>query len=524
MAASAGLFGLPKFASAQSAPGRNARSIYFTNLRLFDGRSGTLRGGLRLLVVGNRIEAVAQGNPAAPDDAQVIDCGGRVVMPGLIDAHWHAMFAALPLPTLLTGDIGYIHLAASVEAEHTLMRGFTTIRDLGGPSFALKRAIDDGLVPGPRIYPCGAMITATGGHGDLRPLSDLPRSGGKLSQMEQTGGSSIADGPSDVRMRVREQLMQGASQIKLVGGGGVSSPRSPLDASTFTQPELRAGVEAAGDWSTYVAVHAYAPATIQRAIAAGATCIEHGHLMDEATARLMSEQGIWLSIQPFLGEEDSVPLTGESRVKQLQVVAGTDAAYALAKKYNIKTAFGSDLLFSGTLTARQGTMLSHLTRWYTASEILRMATATNGELLALSGPRNPYPGNLGVVEPGALADLLVVDGNPIENIRLMENPVESLSVIMKDGKIYKNTLDRSPDDHRPCGAVGMVTGGANAQMGAFNAAAATPIAKPQGAAGQSALSGTSARRAAPTPSPTSASVSIRHAPPASTSAGRNRDL
>ena len=449
MVASAGLFGLPKFAGAQAAPVRNARPTFFTTFRLFDGRSDSLREGLRLLVVGNRIEAVADGNPAAPNDAQVIDCGGRVLMPGLIDAHWHSMFAALPLPTLLTGDIGYIHLAASVEAEHTLMRGFTTIRDLGGPAFALKRAIDDGLVPGPRIYPCGAMITATGGHGDLRPLSDLPRGGGKLSQMEQTGGSSIADSPSDVRMRVREQLMQGASQIKLVGGGGVSSPRSPLDASTFTEPELRAGVEAAGDWSTYVAVHAYAPATIQRAIAAGATCIEHGHLMDETTARLMAEKDVWLSIQPFLGAEDSVPLTGESRVKLLEVVAGTDTAYALAKKHNIKTAFGSDLLFSGTLTARQGIMLSHLTRWYTPSEILRMATGTNAELLGLSGPRNPYPGRVGVVEKDALADLLVVDGNPIENIALMENPADNLSVIMKDGKIYKDLLDRSRGDRRP---------------------------------------------------------------------------
>jgi imidazolonepropionase-like amidohydrolase len=443
MAASTGMLGLPRFVSAQpaSASARTSRPILFTNFRLFDGKSSTLREGLRLLVVGNRIEAVADGNSAAPGDAQVIECGGRVLMPGLIDAHWHSMFAALPLPTLLTGDVGYIHLAASVEAEHTLMRGFTTIRDLGGPAFALKRAIDDGLVSGPRIYPCGAMITATGGHGDLRPLSDLPSAGGKLSHMEQTGGSSIADSPDDVRLRVREQLMQGASQIKLVGGGGVSSPRSPLDVSTFTEPELRAGVEAAQDWATYVAAHAYAPATIQRAIAAGVTCIEHGHLMDEATARLMSEKGIWLSIQPFLGEEDSVPLTGESRVKQLQVLAGTDTAYTLAKKYNIKTAFGSDLLFSGTLTMRQGAMLSHLTRWYTTSEVLKMATAANAELLGLSGPRNPYPGKLGVVEQGALADLLLVDGNPIEDIGLVANPAKSFLVIMKDGKIYKDTLN-----------------------------------------------------------------------------------
>jgi imidazolonepropionase-like amidohydrolase len=440
MATSIASLGLPKLASARPAPGPAQRPILFTEFRLFDGKSSVLREGLRLLVEGNRIKASAQGSPAAPDDARVIDCGGRVLMPGLIDTHWHCIFAALPLPALLIADVGYIYLAASAEAERTLMRGFTTVRDAGGPAFALKQAIDEGIVPGPRIYPSGAMITATGGHGDLRPLSDLPSAAGRLSRMEQTGGSIIADGPDAVRLRVREQLMQLASQIKVVGSGGVSTPRSPLDASTFTEPELRAAVEAAEDWNTYVMVHAYTPATIQRAIAAGVTCIEHGHLMDEATAKLMSEEGTWLSIQPFVDTEDSVPLTGDSLAKQLQVIAGTDRAYTLAKHYGIKTAFSSDLLFSDTLTMRQGAMLTHLTRWHTPSEILKMATATNAELLGLSGPRNPYPGKLGVVEEGALADLLLVDGNPIENIKLLENPAETFLIIMKDGKIYKDTL------------------------------------------------------------------------------------
>jgi imidazolonepropionase-like amidohydrolase len=275
----------------------------------------------------------------------------------------------------------------------------------------------------------------------LRPLADLPRSpGGPLSALEKTGGSNIADTPDEVRMRAREQLFQGASQVKLVGGGGVSSPRSPLDMSTFSEAELRAGVEAAEDRNTYAAVHAYAPATVQRAIAAGARCIEHAHLMDEATAKLMADKGIWLSIQPFLTDEDTGVLTGPSRIAQLQVFAGTNNAYNLAKKYKIKTAFGSDMLFSEKLAARQGTMLTHLTKWYSNAEILTMATATNAELLGLSGPRNPYPGKLGVVEENALADLLLVDGNPIENIRLIEDPAKSLLVIMKDGRIYKNAI------------------------------------------------------------------------------------
>ena len=230
-AAAIGSLGLPAPAHAQvpSAPTRPSPPIVFANVRLFDGRSAALRDGLRLLVEGNRIKDLADGNPTAPDGAQVIDCGGRVMMPGLIDAHRHSMFAALSIQTMMTADVGYIHLAASVEAGHTLMRGFTTVRDVGGPVFALKQAIDEALVPGPRIYPSGAMITATGGHGDLRPLSDLPSVAGKPSLVEMSGGSIIADSPDDVRMRVREQLLQRASQIKLVGSGGVSTPRSPLE-------------------------------------------------------------------------------------------------------------------------------------------------------------------------------------------------------------------------------------------------------------------------------------------------------
>jgi imidazolonepropionase-like amidohydrolase len=287
------------------------------------------------------------------------------------------------------------------------------------------------------------MITGTGGHGDLRPLSDVPRSpGGPLSFTERSGAAAIVDSADEIRLRVREQLMQGASQIKLVGGGGVSSPRSPLDLTTLTEPEVRAAVEVATDWNTFVTVHAYAPTTIQRAISAGAKCIEHAHLMNEATARMMADKGVWLSIQPFLSEDDTTPLTGPSRVAALQVFAGTDNAYKLAIKHKIKTAFGSDMLFSAALATRQGTMLAHLARWYSNAEILTMATATNAELLGLSGPRNPYPGKLGVVEEGAFADLLLIDGNPIEDINLIANPDRNLLVIMKDGKVYKNALNR----------------------------------------------------------------------------------
>jgi imidazolonepropionase-like amidohydrolase len=325
------------------------------------------------------------------------------------------------------------------------MRGFTTVRDLGGPAFGLKRAIDEGLVSGPRIFPSGAVITVTSGHGDFRQMFELPRTlGGAASRMEILGASMVADSPDVVRLRAREQLMLGATQIKLTGGWGIASPHSPLDAVTFTEPELRAAVEAAGNWGTYVAVHAYTPASIQRAIAAGVLCIEHGHLMDEATAKLMAERGIWLSIQPFPDEIVHLfPPGSDEAQKAAEVVAATDSAFALAKKYKLKTAFGTDILFSQALAKRQGELMAKLTRWYTPAQALAMATSANAELLALSGKRNPYPGRLGVIEEGALADLLLVDGNPLENIELMEDPRRNFLLIMKDGKVYKNSVPKA---------------------------------------------------------------------------------
>jgi imidazolonepropionase-like amidohydrolase len=426
--------GLPSRAHAATTP-----PTVFTNLRLFDGISSSLRGGLHLLIEDGRIKDVAAGSPGAPDGARLIDCGGHVLMPGLIDAHWHVMYAGLSISQLMASGADIIMKAASTEAERTLMRGFTTVRDLGGPAFELKKAIDAGQTVGPRIYPSGAMITTTGGHGDLRPVSDLPRiPGGAMSHIEREGAVAIADSPDEMRLRVREQLFLGASQIKLVGGGGVASPRTTLDMLTFTVPELHAGVEAAADRNTYVAVHAYPPAAIKRAVEAGVQSIEHGHLMDEAAAKLMADKGVWLSTQPFVSEDDQPPQTGQSRTNWLEVLAGTPKLYGYAKKYGIKTAFGTDILFSPEFAARQGVLLTHLTRWYGNAEILKMATSANAELLALSGPRNPYPGKLGVVEPGAHADLLVVAGDPLQDINLLAAPDKSLVVIMKNGTIHKD--------------------------------------------------------------------------------------
>ena len=427
------------FALAQSP---TTSRVLLQNVRIFDGKSATLSAPSNVLVSGNKIEKISTAAiPVEPGPGTtIIDGGGRVLMPGLIDAHWHAFMAATPLPLLLTADSSYLNLLAARQAEGTLMRGFTTVRDLGGPVFGLKRAIDEGVMIGPRIYPSGAMISQTSGHGDFRFAFEVPRTlGGPLSHSEVVGVAAIADSPDEVRLRAREQLRQGASQIKLMGSGGISSPYSHLEATEYTQAEIHAAVEAAENWGTYVTVHAYNSRAVRQAVAAGVKCIEHGHLIDEATAKLLADKGIWWSLQPLTYDEAVFArMSPVSQKKALEVFAGTDNAYKLAKKYKVKTAWGADILFDAEAASRQGAYLAKMVRWYTPAEALKMATADNGELMALSGLVNPYPGKLGVVEEGAFADLLLVDGNPLENIKLVEDPEKNFVVIMKDGKVFKN--------------------------------------------------------------------------------------
>lgn len=396
-----------------------------------------------VLVKGNVIEQISTAAIAAEPGTTVIAGGGRTLMPGLIDNHVHMAMSTVPQALLMTADSNYTMLRQGKSAGEMLMRWFTSGRDVGGNSFGLKRSIDEGHLVGPRIWPAGATISQTSGHGDFRMLHDLPRGPGEpLHFAERLGMTGVADGTDEVLRCVREQLMRGASQIKLMAGGGVASDYDPLDVSQYTEAELQVAVEAAEDWGTYVTVHAYTPRAIQKAIRAGVKCIEHGNLVDDATARLMAEKGIWWSLQPFLDDEDAIPFREGSpnRKKQIEMTAGTDTAYKLAKQYKIKTGWGTDTLFDAKLATRQGAQLAKLVRWYSPAEVLKMATADNAELLAMSGLRNPYPGKLGVVEQGALADLLLVDGDPIANIKLIEDPDKNFKIIMKDGKLYKNQL------------------------------------------------------------------------------------
>jgi imidazolonepropionase-like amidohydrolase len=418
----------------------------FKGVRIFDGRSNTLKGPADVLVRGNVIERISTTPLAggAVAGATVIDGKGRTLMPGLIDAHAHILFASLQMPVLLAGDVGYANLVAVKTAESLLMQGVTSVRDLGGPTFSLKKAVDQGLFPGPRIFPSGAFISQTGGHGDFRMPFELSRQpNNPVSISEAIGASRIADGEDAVLRVARENLALGASQLKLMAGGGVTSAYDPLDVSQYSEREFRAAVEAAENWGTYVTVHAYTPRAIQAALRAGVKCIDHGQLADEETARMIAEKGAFWSLQPFLDDEDAVPLpAGQAREKQLEMTRGTETAYKLAKQHGIKIAFGSDALFDPNLVARTGKQLAKIARWFTPAEVLAMATSVNGDLLALSGRRNPYAGKLGVVEEGALADLLLVDGDPLADINLVADPAKRFLVIMKDGKLYKNTTGK----------------------------------------------------------------------------------
>jgi imidazolonepropionase-like amidohydrolase len=423
-------------AMAQTAP--PAPVTLFSNVNVFTGSSLALRRGMSVLVSGGKIAEMRAGLITPPAGATVIDGKGRTLMPGLIDVHVHIFLSASSERQLFdpAETVEAMSARALAEAKAMLMRGFTSVRDVGGPVFPLKAAIDRGA-PGPRIWPSGGMISQTSGHGDFRtPAEKSRRFGAKPSRGEELGAGFIADGRDEVLTATRENLRFGASQIKVMAGGGAASAYDPLDVAQYTLDEMKAAVEAAADWNTYVTVHAYTVRAVRRAVEAGVRCIEHGQLLDEPTVKLLADKGIWLSLQAL----DPAPPTAPEnvRAKKAQVLQGTDNAFRWARKHKVKLAFGTDILLNPAATVNQSTDYVKLKQWFSPAEALKLATHDNAQLLALSGPRNPYPGRLGVVEPGALADLLLVDGDPTTDLTLIGNPEKNFRVIMKDGVVVKN--------------------------------------------------------------------------------------
>lgn len=426
--------------SAQE-PGPTSQ-ILIRNVRVFDGVSDRLSNTTNILIEDNKIARISP-DAGAGSDATVIDGGGRVVMPGLADTHTHLAFASLPQMKLMVGLPGYSYIHSVGDAEAMMMRGFTTVRDMGGDTFPLKMAIDAGRVVGPRIYPAGAIISQTAGHADFRfPNQRHPRFGGKIEAIFEQGHATLADGVPEVLAAARENLRHGASHIKIAAGGGYSSPADPLLGTQFTFDEIKAAVDAAANWGTYVTIHSYHPAAINMAIDAGIKDVGHGQLLDKKTLKRMAKTGVFLSTQPFTVCSEP-QLDDFSNSKLAIVCKGTAFVYETAKKIpKLKVTYGTDLFFvPPEVFAEQAKMMERLLKWYKPVEILRMATSTAGELFKMSGLRNPYPdGDLGVVKEGAYADLLLVEGNPLEDLSAVTDQ-NNLKVIMKDGVVYKNTLE-----------------------------------------------------------------------------------
>ena len=416
--------------------------ILITNANVFDGNSNELKTGMSVLIEGNKISKIDK-SVKAPDGATVIDARGRTLMPGLIDAHVHLqIFTSIDNLMRLPAD--YIAARTLEIAEDNLMRGFTTVRDASGAVFGVKQAIDEGRYPGPRIYPSGAALGMTGGHYDFRENSEIPRSldGPSWTAIEYTGGAINVDGVDEVLAASRLQFRKGAVFLKMAVSGSIEGVYDPLEIGEFSFDEIKAAVDEAERWNTFLAVHTYNDKATQRALEAGAMTIEHACLITEETIKLLVKKGAFLSTQTgvFLQEPPSY-WDENMKAKQLRTQKGLDNLMKMAKKHNAKIALGTDLVGSPEIMEGQAYELTNRLKWFTPLEILKQATINNAELLNLTGPMNPYPGTLGVIKEGALADILLVDGNPLEDLTLFNDPEKNLLLIMKDGKIYKNIVE-----------------------------------------------------------------------------------
>jgi len=455
------------------------------NVNVFDGENEKLLEGYDVLVVGNLIKQVAKDIPAEGTyvldkktggitkktvslgclnnytilvqteegkvetkevKVNVIEGNGRTLMPGMSDAHWHALYAGLlSLDQIRTEEIDYIYMLANEEAGKTLMRGFTTVRDVGGSVFGIKKAIDEGVIPGPRILTSGTHIGITGGHADYTESWHAPREfGGAMDRFEQVESFRKVAGVPQMLDAVRFNLKRGASQIKILMGGGIASTYDPLDVNEFTFEEVKAAVDVATNWGTYVTVHIYTSEGMKKAIKAGVKGIEHGHLLDEEVAKLIAQNNVWMCVQPFSRETPGAEeALGPDKFKKfLQVADGFSTTMDLVKKYHINFAYGTDFSFTPDHNDIQANGLTAFSKWYSNFELLKMVTSNNAKYFELSGERHPYKqGPLGVIKPGAYADILLVDGNPMKDISLLGDNGKNLALIMKDGRIYKNTID-----------------------------------------------------------------------------------
>lgn len=436
----------------------------FTNVHVWDGTSDGVTRRINVLVEDNLIKKMRADISDAHAEAVVIDAPGKTLMPGLISSHVHlthslAQGGVQGFEAMTWEEIG---AAAAASSREYLMMGFTTVRDMGGMADGFKRAIDNGLIVGPRIYPAGAYIAQTAGHADLR-LRSQPNAqvtGIQYSNLERLNIIRLADGVPNMLTAVRDNFANGAVYIKIHAGGGISSERDPLHTVQYTPQELEAANQAVRNWDTYWTVHAYTTETVNQALDAGAECIDHGQMMDENTMRRIVKDGVFL-VSNVTGMSDEVmrhPYYGNPdnpsywKTKQFLEDSASFADYV--NEHQPKWVFGDDIVLSEQSVFRRAVDYE---KWFAGNLFgnhyaLKGMTSVAGELAQLTGKNNPYPGRLGVIEAGAYADILLVDGNPLEDLAAIgandslfdaeprSQDIESIRLIMKDGKIFKNSL------------------------------------------------------------------------------------
>jgi len=408
--------------------------VLFRNAKLLDPHADESKGGVSVLVEGATIREVSAKSMKAPK-ADVIDCKGRTLMPGLIDCHVHAMLSEVNIRQLESIPLTMMTVRAASLVRAMIDRGFTTVRDTGGADWGLRDGIAQGLLPGPRMFIAGRAIGPTGGHSDARRRTDVGRGACKCCNA-MTFCLEIADGPDAVRAAVREQLRQGADQIKIMVSGGVASPYDPLDSRQFSLPEIAAAVEEAHAFGRYTQAHAYTPDAITRAVSQGVRTIEHGNLIDEPSAKLMREKGAYLvaNLVAYYAMRERARefgMTSEMLAKNDLVIDGGLKSLEICKRVGIPVGYGSDLL--GQLQVDQSREFLLRREVLSPIEIIRQATIVGAEIVKMKG-------KLGVIAPGAFADILVVDGDPIKKLELLTGQGEHLSVIMKAGRFHKNRL------------------------------------------------------------------------------------
>jgi imidazolonepropionase-like amidohydrolase len=407
--------------------------LLFRNFQLLEPDVGALQGGHELLVEGDTVREVS-GKPIKAAKADVIDCGGRTLMPGLIDSHVHVTLSEVNIRYLESIPLTLMTARAARLMLGMINRGFTTVRDTGGADWGLKTAVEQGDIPGPRLFIAGAAIGPTGGHSDPRRRTDFGVRCHCCDAMRF--GMRQSDGVSEMLKATREQMRQGVDHIKIMMSGGVASPYDPLDSLQFSPQEVAAAVQEANAFGRYVCAHAYTPEAITRAAHGGVRVIEHGNLINDATAKLMAEKGMFMvaNLVAYYAMKERAAeygMSGDMLAKNDLVIDGGLRSLEVCKRAGVPVGYGTDLL--GALQVEESREFLIRSEVLSPLEIIRSATTIGAQIIRQEG-------KLGTLKAGAFADLLLIDGDPLKNLGLFQEQGKHLAAIMKGGKFHKNLL------------------------------------------------------------------------------------